>query len=50
MSSVMLKVALYGFMRFLFDVLYPWPLEWGIVVLIVGSISSLVGVINANNR
>ena len=47
MSGVMLKVAIYGFMRFLFDVLYPWPLEWGIVVLFIGSISSIVGVLYA---
>ncbi len=47
MSGVMLKVALYGFARFLFDVLYPWPLEWGIVILVIGSISSLVGVLYA---
>ncbi|MBA1438321.1 MAG: hydrogenase [Epsilonproteobacteria bacterium] len=47
MSGVMLKVALYGFMRFLFDVLYPWPLEWGIVVLVIGAVSSLVGVLYA---
>ena len=47
MSGVMLKVAIYGFARFLFDVLYPWPLEWGIVVLVIGSISSLVGVLYA---
>jgi len=47
MSGVMLKVAIYGFTRFLFEVLYPWPLEWGIVVLIIGSISSLVGVLYA---
>ena len=47
MSGVMLKVAIYGFARFLFDVLYPWPLEWGIVILVIGSISSLVGVLYA---
>jgi len=47
MSGIMLKVAIYGFARFLFDVLYPWPLEWGIVVLVIGSISSLVGVLYA---
>jgi len=27
MSGVMLKIALYGFMRMLLEVLYPWPLE-----------------------
>ena len=47
MSGVMLKVAIYGFMRFLFDVLYPWPLEWGIVILVVGSLSSVIGVLYA---
>ena len=47
MSGVMLKVAIYGFARFLFEVLYPWPLEWGIVVLVIGAISSLVGVLYA---
>ncbi len=47
MSGVMLKVAIYGLFRFLFDVLYPWPLEWGIVVLILGALSSLVGVLYA---
>jgi hydrogenase-4 component B len=47
MSGVMLKVAIYGFTRFLFDVLYPWPLEWGIVVLVIGALSSIVGVLYA---
>ena len=47
MSGVMLKIALYGFTRFLFDVLYPWPLVWGIVVLVIGSISALIGVLYA---
>jgi len=47
MSGVMLKVAIYGMFRFLFDVLYPWPLEWGIVILSLGALSSLVGVLYA---
>ena len=47
MSGVMLKVAIYGMFRFLFDVLYPWPLEWGIVILVIGSLSSVVGVLYA---
>ena len=47
MSGVMLKVAIYGMFRFLFDVLYPWPLEWGIVILTLGALSSLVGVLYA---
>ncbi|WP_456323423.1 proton-conducting transporter transmembrane domain-containing protein [Hydrogenimonas sp.] len=47
MSGVMLKVAIYGLFRFLFDVLYPWPLEWGVLILVIGSLSSLVGVLYA---
>jgi len=47
MSGVMLKVAIYGMFRFLLDVLYPWPLEWGIVILTLGALSSLVGVLYA---
>jgi len=50
MSGVMLKVALYGMIRFLFDVLYPWPLEWGIFILIIGSVSALVGILYAMNE
>jgi len=50
MSGIMLKVAIYGFTRFLFDVLYPWPLEWGIFVLIIGSVSALVGILYAMNE
>ena len=47
MSGVMLKVAIYGMFRFLFDVLYPWPLEWGVTILIIGALSSLIGVLYA---
>ncbi|WP_294952519.1 proton-conducting transporter membrane subunit [Sulfurovum sp.] len=47
MSGVMLKVAIYGMFRFLFDVLYPWPLEWGVLILVIGSLSSLIGVLYA---
>jgi len=47
MSGVMLKVAIYGLMRFLFDVLYPWQLDWGVTILVIGAISSLVGVLYA---
>jgi len=47
MSGVMLKIAIYGMFRFLFDVLFPWQLEWGIIILIIGSISALIGVLYA---
>jgi len=50
MSGVMLKVAIYGMIRFLFDVLYPWPLEWGIFIVIIGSVSALIGILYAMNE
>ncbi len=46
MSGVMLKVAIYAFLRFLF-ILPHWQLEWGIIILFLGAISSLVGVLYA---
>jgi len=46
MSGVMLKVAIYAFLRFIF-ILPNWPLEWGVIILAIGSISSLVGVLYA---
>ncbi len=47
MSGVMLKVAIYGLFRFLFDILGVWQLEWGVLVLIIGALSSLIGVLYA---
>jgi formate hydrogenlyase subunit 3/multisubunit Na+/H+ antiporter MnhD subunit len=46
MSGVMLKVAIYGFLRFLLLVSAP-ELWWGLLILIVGSLSALLGVIYA---
>lgn len=46
MSGVMIKVALYGLMRFVLMILPP-QLWWGIVILIAGTISALLGVIYA---
>jgi len=47
MSGVMLKVAVYGFMRFCFDLLGNIQPGWGVAVLVVGSISALMGVLYA---
>ena len=51
MSGVMLKVALYGLFRFGFDLLAPavgpLPASWGWTVLILGSISAVIGVLLA---
>ena len=47
MSGVMLKVAIYGMFRFMFVVLPNWQIEWGVLILVLGAISSLVGVLYA---
>ena len=46
MSGVMLKVAVYGFLRFLLSVFTP-ELWWGVLILTAGSLSALFGVIYA---
>ncbi|MFU8820727.1 MAG: hydrogenase 4 subunit B [Gammaproteobacteria bacterium] len=47
MSGVMLKVAIYGFIRFSFDLLGAPHWSWGVIVLSVGSITALYGVLHA---
>lgn len=47
MSGVMLKIAVYGFIRFSFDLLGNLHWQWGIVVLILGSVSAVLGVLYA---
>jgi len=47
MSGVMLKVAVYGFIRFVFDLLGEVQWQWGVAVLAVGSVSALMGVLYA---
>jgi len=47
MSGVMLKVAVYGFIRFTFDLLGDPSWRWGVAVLIIGSITALYGVLYA---
>ena len=46
MSGVMLKVAIYAFLKFLFA-LSNWQIEWGVIILAIGSLSALVGVLYA---
>jgi hydrogenase-4 component B len=46
MSGVMIKVAIYGMMRYILNVLTP-ELWWGIVILLFGTFSALLGVIYA---
>ncbi|ACZ62551.1 proton-conducting transporter membrane subunit [Dehalococcoides mccartyi] len=46
MSGVMLKVAVYGLVRFLTDILSP-EIWWGVSILLLGMISALLGIIYA---
>ena len=47
MSGVMTKVAVYGFVRIVFDLLGPPLWWWGAVVLMLGGISAVLGVLYA---
>jgi len=45
MSGVMLKVAIYGFIRVTYDLVGDIQWQWGLAVLIVGTGSALLGVL-----
>jgi formate hydrogenlyase subunit 3/multisubunit Na+/H+ antiporter MnhD subunit len=47
MSGVMTKVAIYGFVRIIFDLMGSPAWWWSIVVLAVGGISAVLGVLSA---
>ena len=47
MSGVMLKVAIYGLIRFAFDLLGDVQWQWGFTVLILGTASAVLGVLYA---
>ena len=47
MSGVMLKTAVYGFVRFAFDFLGGGPSWWGYLALLAGGVSGLLGVLYA---
>jgi formate hydrogenlyase subunit 3/multisubunit Na+/H+ antiporter MnhD subunit len=47
MSGVMLKVAIYGFIRFSFDLLQQNFWQWGVLVLSLGAASSVLGILYA---
>jgi hydrogenase-4 component B len=48
MSAAMTKVAIYGFIRIVFDLLGQTAVWWSIVVVLFGGISALIGVLNAS--
>lgn len=47
MSGVMLKVAIYGLIRFSFDLLGDIHWQWGFLVLILGTLSAVSGILYA---
>ena len=47
MSGVMLKIALYGFGRFVFSFLPVWNYWWCIIVMLAGVVSAFLGVLYA---
>jgi formate hydrogenlyase subunit 3/multisubunit Na+/H+ antiporter MnhD subunit len=47
MSGVMTKVAIYGLVRVVFDLLGTPPIWWSVVLLIAGGLSALLGVLYA---
>ena len=47
MSGVMVKIALYGFIRVTFDLIGPIQWQWGVAVLLVGAVSALFGILFA---
>ena len=47
MSGVMTKVAIYGFIRIVFDLLGPPEWWWGLVVLTLGGATAVMGVLYA---
>lgn len=47
MSGVMLKTAIYGFVKLVFEVLGGGPAWWGVLILAIGTVSALLGVMYA---
>jgi formate hydrogenlyase subunit 3/multisubunit Na+/H+ antiporter MnhD subunit len=47
MSGVMLKVAVYGFIRFSFDLIGEVHWAWGVALLLIASVTALFGVLYA---
>ncbi|MBK1642107.1 hydrogenase 4 subunit B [Chromatium okenii] len=47
MSGVMLKIAVYGFIRVIFDLIGQLHWQWGVILIAIGSLSALLGVLFA---
>jgi hydrogenase-4 component B len=47
MSGVMIKTGIYGFIRICVDVMGRGPEWWGITIIVIGAVSSILGVLYA---
>jgi hydrogenase-4 component B len=47
MSGVMIKTGIYGFVRICMDVVGQGPTWWGIAIIVIGAVSSILGVLYA---
>lgn len=47
MSGIMIKTAIYGLVRVVFGVLGAGPVWWGVLVLVLGCVSALLGIMYA---
>lgn len=47
MSGVMLKVALYGFIRLMFMLLANLPLYFGVITMLIGTLTAIYAILNA---
>ncbi|QQS61336.1 MAG: hydrogenase 4 subunit B [Candidatus Moraniibacteriota bacterium] len=47
MSGVMIKTGIFMMIRLFLDILQPVPVWWGLAILIIGAVSSLLGVLYA---
>jgi len=47
MSGVMIKAGIYMMIRIFLDILQPAPVWWGLVIVIIGAVSALLGVLYA---
>lgn len=47
MSGVMLKVALYGFIRLMFMLLAKLPLSFGVMTMMIGTLTAIYAILNA---
>jgi hydrogenase-4 component B len=47
MSGVMLKTAIYGIIRVVFDLIVDFPWWWGALVLVAGLVSAIIGILTA---